>query len=472
MRILLVIPPSTYLIDDRVFPFLGPLQIAAVARERGHDVRVLDLTGHARRCDRPRHRDDCMAEETARAVADVIHAAHDADLVGCYALVAQYPVVRKFAQALRYDGFDRALVLGGPHANTVTSPGYEAEYEKVLADGWSHVVHADQGGGGGEDGFVWLLEHAADAPKIIRVPSRPPGVAHPNDRWPYPARDLIDLPSYRYAIDGERATSIIDQAGCAYACSFCSHWGDYRKMVARSIPHVVGEIREIKQRYGIRALMNYADEVNLRPDFDDYLEALGREDVIWRGFFKSGRKWMRDDLFARMRRAGCVELCTGAESLDEDVLRRVGKGSTVQDNLDFVRMCKRNGIRPKMFLQVGLPSESRESIATTKRRAIELAAEVGPFDLDFTITMPYFGAPVWEHPEKFDLAYDKRELDFGGEHPVFYKAQPGVYQAWASTSKLTRAEIVAMRDEMEHDVRAAMGLPLLMPEEAEGSRAV
>ena len=51
MKILIVIPPSPYLIDDRVFPFLGPLQIAAVAREQlGAEVEVLDLTGHARRC--------------------------------------------------------------------------------------------------------------------------------------------------------------------------------------------------------------------------------------------------------------------------------------------------------------------------------------------------------------------------------------------------------------------------------------
>lgn len=474
VRLTLVIPPSTYLIDDRVFPFLGPLQIAAVAREKlGLDVTVLDLTGHARTCKRPRHLDECQKESIKDAAKKVLDASRTADVMGFYALVAQYPVVRQCHRILKAAGYDGVTMLGGPHANTVTSgkPDYQEALAAMLAEGWDFLVHADQGGGGGEDGFVYAMLNLdalkADGQRVIKVPSRPPGLAHPNDRWPYPARDLIDLGSYKYTIAGEAATSFIQQSGCSYACSFCSHWGDYRRMVSRSIDHVIGELRQVKRRYGIRAFMDYSDEVNLRHDFTDYLDALTGEDVVWRGFFKSGRKYMTDDLFARMRRSGCVNLCTGVESLDPDVLRRVGKGSTVDDNMAFVRLCRKHGILPKVFLQIGLPGETEQTAMNTKARLLELASE-GPLDFDMTVTVPYYGTPIWESPEKFsDFHYDKASLRFDRDRPVMYKSQPGAYQVFSHTDGLTAFRIVELRDAIEREVRAKLGLAPLMPEEAE-----
>jgi len=41
----LIIPPSPFLLDERVFPFLGPLKIAAVLEEANWPVEVLDLSG-------------------------------------------------------------------------------------------------------------------------------------------------------------------------------------------------------------------------------------------------------------------------------------------------------------------------------------------------------------------------------------------------------------------------------------------
>ena len=43
-KICLVIPPSEFLLDDRVFPSLGVLKVAAVCEAAGHSVDVLDLS--------------------------------------------------------------------------------------------------------------------------------------------------------------------------------------------------------------------------------------------------------------------------------------------------------------------------------------------------------------------------------------------------------------------------------------------
>ncbi|MSO65250.1 MAG: hypothetical protein EXQ85_05540 [Alphaproteobacteria bacterium] len=41
------------------------------------------------------------------------------------------------------------------------------------------------------------------------------------DSSPLPARDLVDLSSYRYSIEGFTATSLIGQLGCPFNCGFC-----------------------------------------------------------------------------------------------------------------------------------------------------------------------------------------------------------------------------------------------------------
>ena len=45
MPVCLVIPPSVFLLDKRVFVSLGVLRVAAVLERAGHAVEVLDLSG-------------------------------------------------------------------------------------------------------------------------------------------------------------------------------------------------------------------------------------------------------------------------------------------------------------------------------------------------------------------------------------------------------------------------------------------
>ena len=44
-KICLVIPPSIFLLDERVFPSLGILKVASSLEEQGWPVEVLDLSG-------------------------------------------------------------------------------------------------------------------------------------------------------------------------------------------------------------------------------------------------------------------------------------------------------------------------------------------------------------------------------------------------------------------------------------------
>lgn len=255
MNFVFVIPPSPFLLDDRAFPFLGPLQIGALARQLGHEVAVADLTGYKQRHPDVVHAsyDDVMQEASQQLFALIRDS--KAHVVGFYSLAAQHPQVVKLNNMVRERFPNVITVLGGPHANTAPA--------RCLDDAFDYIVVSDQGGGGGEPGFIELIKRIesnsfarlyenptfrrdrnllkvlrdnCDAtdyssnPRIIKVPSRLPkeeaghltrnGVIYQNDRWPLPARDLIDLKSYNYIIGGERATSIVSATGCPYACTY------------------------------------------------------------------------------------------------------------------------------------------------------------------------------------------------------------------------------------------------------------
>jgi radical SAM superfamily enzyme YgiQ (UPF0313 family) len=461
----LVIPPSAFLLDDRAFPFLGPLQIAAVARERGHEVRVSDLTGYRRRHPEqlnPTH-DDVLAEAKAELLRDL---QWRPDIVGFYSLAPQHPIVQSLHASVRAEMPEASTAMGGPHANT--------DPQSCVEDGFDYVVVSDQGGGGGEPGLLKLLEDEQSKredfrrrsydwyrrdrkPEVLKVPSRT-GEEWENDKWPLPARDLIDMRSYRYTIKGERATSIVTATGCPFACTYCSHWGGYRQLEAKSAKRVREELDGIRRDYGWHAVMAYDDEINLRPDFTtEFLPMMRASGFIWRAFFKNGKNLTRPEVFGQMAASGCVQLCTGAESANAQILKDIRKGATREHNTAFVDYCVKYGIEPKVFTQVGLPGETPESVQELRDWIVNDLAPRGLRDFDVTITTPMAGTPIMDEPEKHNIHFDKGKVKLG-----LYKTIPGVYQAGVWHDRLTQEQLVTARQWVEDEGRKAIGLkPLL-----------
>jgi len=142
------------------------------------------------------------------------------------------------------------------------------------------------------------------------------------------------------------------------------------------------------------------------------------------------------------------------------ILKDIKKGATKEDNRNLVRWCVKYGIRPKVFFQVGLPGETPETVEELRQEIVYLAA-LGLKDFDCSITTPYEGTPIYEHPEQHDIQFDKDELDFS-KKVVLYKGIPGEYQSFVSHARLTRDDLVAARQMIEDEGRKAIGLePLL-----------
>src|SRR5437016_12675089 len=74
---------------------------------------------------------------------------------------------------------------------------------------------------------------------------------------PFPARHLVDVDSYHYHIDGERALSLIAQLGCPFSCGFCGGRESpmLRRVRLRTTENVVAEMRHLYRSYWVKGFM-------------------------------------------------------------------------------------------------------------------------------------------------------------------------------------------------------------------------
>lgn len=208
----LITPPSAFLLDERVFVSLGVLKVAASLEAQNYRVNFLDLSG---------------VENYLAPLEDYLTVCQDA-AVGITATTPQLPSVMRIAETVRRLRPDLKLILGGPHVTLVYS-AKKLEAKRNIANGRGHRSAAQLEAafdvlcsGDGELAIFEALKD--DAPKMVDGDD-PKGGLFLTDRMftegPLPARHLVDLKSYRYSIEGHRATSLIAQLGCPFGCGFC-----------------------------------------------------------------------------------------------------------------------------------------------------------------------------------------------------------------------------------------------------------
>jgi anaerobic magnesium-protoporphyrin IX monomethyl ester cyclase len=458
--ICLIIPPSPFLLDERVFVSLGILRIAAVLEKRGRSVEVLDLSGIQNYTD-----------------ALSFHVEHsNSDFFGITATTPQMPSASLLAGIIRRVRPDAKIILGGPHPTLVLAackkekvPGRASRARNELNKVFDVIVAGD-----GEEAIFKAMEQ--NSPKWIDADDPKGMLFLTNEQLnelPYPSRHLIDMESYHYFVDGERATSLIAQLGCPFGCGFCGGRNSpmLRRVRTRTTKNVVGEITNLYRDYGVKGFMFYDDELNVNPGMIDLMneiekaqKALGVQFRL-RGFLKS--QLFTDDQADAMVRAGFKWVLTGFESGSERILTNINKRSTMDENTRCVNIAKKHGLKVKALMSIGHPGESLETLKETRNWLIMAK----PDDFDVTIITPYPGSPyyddsvqnengdwVYTYPKTGDKLYSE-EVDYF-KTADYYKGDPnGGYRSYVYTDTLSKSDLVKERDNLEVSIRRELNIP-------------
>jgi len=461
----LIIPPSGFLLDERVFMSLGILRVAAMLEQRGVAVELLDLSG----------------VENFEEVAAMHARTSEASIYGLTATTPQLPAAAKVLQVLRREAPEARMILGGPHITLVNAAAKRERRLETIGRAMTAFQRLESMfdvlvAGDGEDAIFDAIR--PDAPKLVDADDPKSALFLTNQRLdalPFPARHLVDVDSYRYSVEGIRALSMIAQLGCPFECGFCGGRESpmLRRVRMRTTENIVKELEQLHTRYGVRAFMLYDDELNVNPKLVELMRAikalqdrLGVEFRL-RGFVKS--QLFNEEQAAAMHAAGFRWLLTGFESGSPRILENINKKATLEENTRCFDIAHKHGLKVKALMSIGHPGEDETTVRETK----EWLLQVKPDDFDLTIITTYPGTPyydrsvpaegrpgwwVYTFPKNGDRLFSK-EVDYT-EVAEYYKGDPnGGYKAFVESDALTADRLVALRDETEAEVRKTLAIP-------------
>ena len=232
---------------------------------------------------------------------------------------------------------------------------------------------------------VATLRRDSHPPTLKLVPR---GAARPNVHLPFPARDLIDMTSYRRAwsaAHGFYSTNLVASRGCPFRCNWCAKpiFGDSYQV--RPAASVAEEMALLRNTYGAQHLWFADDIFGLnRHWLDEFAREVARRNCAVPFKIQARSDLLDKNATIALRRAGCTEVWMGIESGSQKVLDAMDKGLQVEDAIQAREHLKQEGIRACYFLQFGYPGESWQDL----KRTIALVQETRPDDIGVSFSYP------------------------------------------------------------------------------------
>lgn len=384
MRVLLLSTPHP--LEESPLPPLSLTYLASVLIQEGIEVKILDFLVT-----------QYHPKKLRRELEE-----YRPQLVGATCVTLNYPIARRMLKVCK--AFDPHIftVIGGPHVTF-------APEETLLQSPWIDAIVI----GEGERTLVGLARAVeedkdihqvagiafADGGMVVKTPSQ---VRIENlDQLPSPAREL--LPMARYRALGTPCT-VITSRGCPYNCIFCSgHRMFGPKVRFRSPGFVVDEIEKIQRDFGLAKINIVDDTFTLNHHHARAVceEMLRRNlKIKWSVFARVDK--ISKDLARLMKRAGCEWILFGVESADEEILKTIRKGITLDEVRRGVKIAAEAGINVFNSFIFGLPGESWDTALKSMAFGDELYHKYGA-KYGFHILAPLPGTELYERAKDYGI---------------------------------------------------------------------
>jgi hopanoid biosynthesis associated radical SAM protein HpnJ len=219
--------------------------------------------------------------------------------------------------------------------------------------------------------------------------------------------------------------SMYTSRGCPAQCTFClwpqTHSGHRWRL--RSSDDIVNECRYALENFpGLKEIFFDDDTFNYQKARTiELCSKLKKLNFTWSC---TSRVTTDYDTLKAMKDAGCRLLIVGYESGDQQILKNIKKGATIDMARRFTANCKKLGLVIHGDFIVGLPGESRETI----RKSIDFAKELDVETIQVSIGHPYPGTEFYDHVKKNGLiTLDSMTDDTGHQLPNY--SYPGLDKA-------------------------------------------
>jgi len=370
------------------FPHIGLASIAAYLEQNGHDVYVID----------PQNEGYDLGKLLMK-ISDI-----SPDILGITAYTEEVKYAGQIVEKIKESMPHVLTVIGGPHASAIP--------ERTLREFAFDVAVV----GEGEKTMLELTEAVENGEPIKKVKGiyfkdqgeiKATGEREPIsdlDSLPFPAWHLFPLQKYKgktpsgFRKRNELTLPVEGARGCPYDCSFCYRMFG-RKIRFKSPKRVVDEVERDVEEFGATSIHfvegSFAVNRKIAMEVCEELIARGLSTRIKWGV--GGRVDLVDrELLEKAKQAGCSVIGYGVESGNEDILKKIGKHTTLEQIRRAINETKEVGITAGACFIIGLPYETEATISET----IEVARKLDPYNPNFAILVPFPGTPVADMAKK------------------------------------------------------------------------
>ena len=214
---------------------------------------------------------------------------------------------------------------------------------------------------------------------------------------PFPAWDLFPVENYRL-LPHENSTKldftmpVLSGRGCPFRCTFCYRLD--KGFRPRSNDGLIEEIGQLQDDYAI----TYVDFVD-----DLLMSSPDRTAELCHAFIDAGLKfkwscngrlnWVTRDVIKLLKRAGCVFINYGIESVDNEVMKNMKKGLNLDLVIKGAEITHEEGVSTGLNMIFGNIGENQDTL----RRAVEFLVKYDQGQQKRTIrpVTPYPGSPLY-----------------------------------------------------------------------------
>ncbi|MCB0429722.1 MAG: B12-binding domain-containing radical SAM protein [Flavobacteriales bacterium] len=306
--------------------------------------------------------------------------------------------------------------------------GYFAtnQYKTVMDSGWvDYIIH-----GPGDHAFPTLLEAVkagSDVSSIQNLIYKKEGQVIRNPAAQLPDMDALPALPYDYLSSfydmhrylgrtflGKRTIAYHSSFGCPFTCSFCAVVPIYKaRWKGMSAERIHRDVMHLKKTYGADAIEFHDNNFFVSEARTvRFAELIASEGMQWwgEGRIDTLHKYS-DESLQKIRDAGCKMIFFGAETGNDEVLKRMDKGGTQtgQQIKDFAARLKRIGIVPEYSFVLGLPAETEVEVLKQIDEDIAFIREIKEINPEAEIII-YTYSPV--PTEGSDLFKEVSEAGF------------------------------------------------------------
>src|SRR5262245_641635 len=350
---------------------------AALIRDRGGESRLLDAPPHG-----------VSPEETAQI-------AKEYDFVVLFTSHVGFKNDVKLAERMKELKSDLKIAFVGPPVTTYPEPALRASraIDFVTHKEFDYTVTRFAAGESLEKipGVHFLRDD-----RLVSTPPEPLITELDKLPWVTPIykRDL-QIQRYNVPFLLHPYIAFYSTRGCPALCTFCL-WPqtfDDHRWRQRSVESVRDEVEWALNAFksdGLQEIFFDDDTFTFNPHrMVEMCKAFKPLKFQWSS---TSRAHLDYETLKVMRDAGCRLFIVGFESGNEQILKNIKKGISAKRSLQFVKDCKRAGIKVHADFIIGLPGETRETI----RETIEYAKQLDAETLQVSVAHAYPGTELYD----------------------------------------------------------------------------